>query len=628
MKMHFSQILKSIFLPPKKMCNDMNLSPFQNSKDIEDPQILFGREEDLRKLCDYANGLHQVQIIGARRFGKTCLIKSFITQHKQNTNRRAYPVYIDLYSDGVIGTANVYRYFIAQILSSLYIDGYINGDVIVDNYTITLDKKWKKIRRQLKSIDNDDIIDFFDEVVEWCSRKIGQTILLLFDEYEKAIDSFDNINGLMHLRQLTNGSTDIMFWIIGATPWETLILDAERAVIRGSGVFNGIGIPLYVRPISYLDYKKMWLHECHLITDEIKRKNLESLCDKIYESSGGVPCFAKEIGAIVNIESKYPHYDRLNIHFAEIVKTLDNAEMRSLRDLQSSPKEFAITEKPKSIKALEEYGIICLDNNNRYFISSRFFADYLRAKMCEEQSSPTENIDFNKYVEDIAEKICRINDIWFNQCGMYMFDFENDTQRHYSTLRKPCDNPDQFSSFINAIYLIYWEGAKENDIAGDKIPEYFKKTMFRLSMDRIRHVFGKAHEKYKLTTRYGQVNITTALSEITGYSTEPETPEEWLSFQECMLKRFLKELSDIYKSITPDVQSGKSYTGVIVEVPKADGRVFKNVKSEISHRLLRIKNSDLSDLHDGDIITFIAKQEADPNDPLMTYWVAYDVHID
>ena len=276
--------------------------------------------------------------------------------------------------------------------------------------------------------------------------------------------------------------------------------------------------------------------------------------------------------------------------------------------------------------SLEDYGIIRMDDNNRYYIPSRFFADYLRAKLQEEKSSTIDIIDYNKYVDGIAEKICRINDIWHNKFGIYMFDIENDTQRHYSTLRKPCDNPDQFTSFINAIYLLYWEGAKENEIAGYKIPDYFKRTIFRMSMDRIRHVFGKAHEKYKLTTRYGQVSITTALSEITGYSTEPETPEEWLSFQECMLKRLLKELSDINRSITPEVVNGGTFTGVVVEIVKPDGKIFKNVQSEISHRLLRIKNSNLNDLHNGDNVSFIARQESDPTDSLMTYWVAYNVH--
>lgn len=607
----------------------MNTTPFRTNCEIKDPLKLFGRNEELQNLCDYAEGLQQVEIIGARRFGKTCLIRSFITSYKENTNRRSYPIFLDIYSDSIKGTTNVYRYLTAQIISNLNIDGYIGDSVLsINDISIIPSDNWIKIYKQLGEVDDEiEQISIFDKTIKIFSNQIGQTLLLIFDEYEKAIDAFDRIDSLMHIRQITNSTDYLSFWIVGATPWKKLVLESKKD-IRGSGVFNGVTFPLYVKPIGREDFQKMWLSECNLIGEDSKRQQLLSYCDKVYESSGSVPCFAKIIGFTCLIEKDYPHYNCLIAQFAEIEKNLTKEEIRSLKDLISSPREYTDSEKKDSIASLEDYGIIRIDNSNRYYIPSRFFADYLRAKILEEQSSVIEIVDFNKYVDDIAEKICRINDTWYNNFGMYMFDIENDTQRHYRTLRKPCDNPDQFTSFINAIYLLYWEGAKNNDIAGEKIPDYFKKTMFRLSMDRIRHVFGKAHEKYKLTTRYGQVNITTALSEITGYSTEPETPEEWLSFQECMLKRFLKELSDIYKSITHDIQIGKSYTGVIVEVTKADGRVFKNVRSIISHRLLRIKNSDQSILHDGDNVTFIAKQEVDPNDPLMTYWVAYDVHLD
>lgn len=607
----------------------MNTTPFRTNCEIKDPNRLFGRKEELQKLCDYAEGLQQVEIVGARRFGKTSLIRSFITIYKGKDSRRAYPIYLDIHSDSIKGTANVYRYLSAQVISNLYADGAIGDNVIsFDDINITPSKNWNKVYKQLGDVEDEiEQISIFDETVEFFSEQIGQTLLLIFDEYENAIDSFDKIDGLMHLRTKTNTTNYLSFWIIGATPWKKLILESNIDV-RGSGVFNGITFDLYVKPLYWTDFKDMWTNECNLIIEESKRQQLIALCEKIYESSGSVPCFAKIIGFTFLIEKNYPQYNCLTVQFAEIERNLTNEEIRSLRELLSSPKQYLDTDKKESITSLEDYGIIRMDDSYRYYIPSRFFSDYLRAKLQEEKSSTIDTIDFNKYVDGIAEKICRINDIWHDKFGIYMFDIENDTQRHFSTLRKPCDNPDQFSSFINAIYLIYWEGAKENDIAGDKIPEYYKKTMFRLSMDRIRHVFGKAHEKYKLTTRYGQVNITTALSEITGYSTEPETPEEWLTFQECMLKRFLKELTDINKSITPDVQIGKSYTGVIVEVFKPDGRVFKNVRSEISHRLLRIKNSDLSDLHDGDNVTFIAIQEVDPNDPLMTYWIAYEVHLD
>lgn len=619
--------LSNLFSEQKEKVKAISL-PFQTSTDIEAPNQLFGRDDDLQYLCGYAEGLQQVEIIGVRRFGKTCLAKTFVALEKKNNNRRVYPVYVDLYSDGIIGTANVWRYLSSKIVSNLYYDGYIsNKKITIDGYKIKPLRKWEKVYKQLSLLNNSDARCLFDEIIEKYSKQLRQTILLLFDEYEKCTEAFDNINGLMHLRKLSNDTPKyVSFWIIGATPWRIFVVD--KPDYDGSGAFNGVTQNRYVCPLNKDDFKEMWEYECDLITDEIKRQELKDMCEKVFVSSGGIPCFAKEIGAYCLIEGEYPKYNRLNNHFVEIKKKLSNEELKYLRVLLSSPQKYAPTEVPNSIDVLETYGLIKKDEQERYFIPCRFFADFIRAELFEKQLSTTDNIDYITYVEKISDIIRRINDLWFNKYNIYMFDITNATQGYYQTLPKPCDNPDKFSVFINAMYCLYWEGAKENDIAGEKIPEYFKKTIFRLSMDRIRHVFGKAHEKYKLTTRYGQVDITTALSEITGYSTEPETPEEWLSFQECMLKRFLKELSDIHKSIIPEIVNGGRYSGVIVEVSKQNGRKYKNIKSEISYRMLRIKNSNLQELHDGDCVSFTAKQESDPNNPLMSFWIAYDVELE
>ena len=515
--------------------------PFQTSTDIEAPNLLFGRDDDLQILCGFAEGLQQVEVIGVRRFGKTCLAKTFISLEKENKNSRVYPVYVDWYSDGIIGTANVWRYLSSKIVSNLLNDGYISNNIItIDEYKIKPKKKWEKVYKQLSLLNNSDARCYFDEIVEKYSKQLKRTILLLFDEYEKCTEAFDNINGFMHLRRLSNDTPKyVSFWIIGATPWKTFVED--KPDYDGSGALNGVTQNRYVCPLNKNDFKKLWEYECGLITDEIKRQELKEMCEKVFVSSGGVPCFAKEIGAYCLIEGEYPKYNRLNNHFVEMKKKLTEEELKYLRILLSSPQEYAPSEVPNSIDVLETYGLIKKDERERYYIPCRFFADYLRADLYEKQMSTPNNIDLITYVEKIIDTIRRINDLWYNKYMIYMFDITNATQGYYQVLPKPCDNPDKFSVFINAIYCLYWEGAKENDIAGEKIPGNFKKTLFRMSMDRIRHVFGKAHEKYKLTTRYGQVDITTALSEITGYSTEPETPEEWLSFQECMLKRFLKE---------------------------------------------------------------------------------------
>lgn len=607
-----------------------NVSPFRTSKDIDNPLLLFGRDDDLKILCAFAEGLHQIEIIGARRYGKTCLIKCFITKQKNNENRKTYPVYLDLYSDGIKGTSNVYRYLSAQVLCNLYVDGYINGNIIVDEYTVRLNEHWEKIYKQLLLVSNDDIMVCFDKIAEKYSRDIGQTILLLIDEYEKAIDSFDDINGLMHLRSLSDGPTDIMFWIIGATPSEKLILEADKAVIRGSGVFNGIAPTIFVRPLNFTDFKQMWFYECSLISDEAKREELDSLLDKVYESSGGVPCFAKEIGAIVNIENNYPLYNRLNIHFAEIVKNLNDNEMRCLRDLQLSPKDISSSKKTKSIVTLEEYGIICLDKNNRYKIASRFFADYIRAGILEENCVRNDEPVIDRIVQDIKRVYYNINDRYYNLYGKCMFDPTKDTVNLFDDLPKRCDSREKVPNFVNTIYLLYWEGAKESK-GGDKIPDPYKWTMFRKAMDRIRHIIGKAHQQDKLEILPGQIDKATALKEIWGDSIEPQTSEEWLYFQECMLHRFLQELTELYNSI----DNGSQEVPITLPIPKLVTGIFhkglygnKDTVEQYNGYTQKVRSIRIGEiLSDGDEVEYSLCREPNHDPTKGWFYYAEDVHL-
>ena len=261
----------------------MNTSPFRAHSEIEDPKLLFGRKEELKKLCDYAEGLLQVEIIGARRFGKTSLLKSFITRQKECVNRKTYPVYIDVDSDSIEGTTNVYRYLTSQLVANLLTDGYINeGELTIDDFNINLNKDWRKVYKQLGMVEDEiDQIGIFEKAVELFSQQIEQTILLIFDEYERAVDAFDNIKGLMHIRQMTNESNSLSFWIAGASPWKKFILGSTQDV-RGSGVFNGITFNVDVCPLKKEDFHDMWDHECSLVVDDAKRKHLESLWEKVF----------------------------------------------------------------------------------------------------------------------------------------------------------------------------------------------------------------------------------------------------------------------------------------------------------------------------------------------------------
>lgn len=611
----------------KKECKNKEMKTlfFQSSTDIEIPDLLFGRKEILQKLCDYAEGLHQVQIIGARRFGKTCLAKSFVTQEKTNQNRNVYPVFVDLYHDEINGTANVYRYLSAQIIANLYNDDYLNDTSfkVEDYIKITPNTNWKRIFKQLCIIEDVDVKDYFDETLKITKEKVGQTILLIFDEYEKSTEAFDSVHGFRHLRKLSNETPYLKFWIVGATPWDKFVMGDDKDDYRASKVFNGIQRDIYVRPLFFDDFQKMWNHECNLIPDEVKRQNLDSLCEKIYISSGGVPCFSKEIGAYIYIEGMYPEYDCISKHFPEIENNLSDEEIRYLRELLFAPKEYESI--PKSIKELEEYGLIIKDEQNKYNISIRFFADYLHAKLLDEQHVSTNGSTINSIVDKIEDTIYQINNNWNTLCGKHMFDPAINDQKLFRSLRIECDCREKSSSFVNSIYILYWEGSKENGIV--KIPEEFKWTMFRKAMDCLRHTIGGAHQEDKLKQNPGQIKKDIALKEIYGSQIEPQSKKEWLYFQQCMLNRFCNELINLNKSVEKQIQNSnqkqvfgifhKGIGGKRDSVEQDDLGYYQQVHS--------IRQGEI--LNEGDEVEYLLCWKPNPQDPMRKFWYAEDVHL-
>ena len=612
---------------------------FQSSTVIEIPRYLFGRSEELQKLCGYAEGLHQVQIIGARRFGKTCLAKSFVTQEKQNKNRNVNPVYVDMYSDEISGTANVYRYLSALIISNLLNDSFISDDTLtIFGYLVTPHADWKIVFKSLRNIENGDARCVFDETVKISNKTTAQTLLLIFDEYEKSTEAFDNVQGFRHLRNLSEKSL-LKFWIVGATPWDKLVMADDKADYRASHVFNGVQYPVYVCPLELKDFKIMWNYECSLIPDDSIRQSFESLCEKVFVSSGGVPCFAKEIGARTYIEGRYPEYDCISIHFPEIEKMLSDDEKKQLRELLFAPKEYDPLLRPKSITVLENYGLIIKNEEDKYTISIRFFSDYLHAKLLDERLVIPENLSIDGIVEKIDETIILINEKWKAFSGKYMFDRANDSGRLYRALSKACDCREKAPNFINSIYLIYWEGAKESK-GGEKIPDSFKWTMFRKSMDRIRHVMGKAHQQDKLEKLPGQIDTPTALKEIWGSSIEPRTPDEWLRFQQCMLNRFVQELVDLNdyiekelydnkETISPSIDEGlcdgEEYEGIVIEVQNQHG-TFLNIRCDSYPYPLQIKSLK-EEVYVDEIVFFRASWVPNKKDPNKKFWYAEDVHL-
>ena len=91
---------------------------------IERIDALFGREDTIRTLLTYAKRREVVNLVGARRSGKTCILHTLYTTIKETVSE-VFPILIDAKESGITSdTDATYRYFLAQIVSALNSDGY------------------------------------------------------------------------------------------------------------------------------------------------------------------------------------------------------------------------------------------------------------------------------------------------------------------------------------------------------------------------------------------------------------------------------------------------------------------------------------------------------------------------
>lgn len=513
---------------------------------ITDPNLLFGRSKDLQVLNSFAKSLTQVELIGARRFGKTCTLKCLQTMLKNSTDAPVIPIYVDMSSDQIIGTSNVYRYLTARILATLFENKSIDSSEIeIDRTIIVLSEEWEKVISQLEAFASiTDIISVFKKVARYYSSVLNKCILFLFDEYEfMAQKAFDKPKAFMAIRKLSDeilpsGIPPISFWLAGASPWSKFV--DNNSNVGGSGEFNTVTNTHYLVPIDNESFDNMWKYECMKITDETEKQKLISCSSKAFQASGGVPYYAKAIGKDYLATNCFPKYTKLKSQFIEMEKIFSNEEKRILREIANGPKKYE--KKSISLENLESYGLIRQAKSGNYIIPIMFYADFCRASLFEQIKVIETNSLLDKQ-NRIIKLMHDINENWKILKSHYLFNLSNSMSLQQSTLHKQCLNEDIFASFIDKIYVIYWDS---NTIdAGPTIPKRhdlprrFQSSKFRKSMDTMRHYLGNSH----FTENFNpQISLQDALLYIYGSQVRPQTTNEWLSLQDCFLSRFIDEL--------------------------------------------------------------------------------------
>lgn len=549
---------------------------------ITDPAKVFGREHDLKVLSEYAESLTQIQIIGARRFGKTTVALCLETLLRNNTNSNVYPLYTDVKTAGIKGTANFYRYLISALVSRLSQDKIFRSKQKFGMISIKPNCEYLKVYDELLSYPDAFMADAFIKLSSHFSDKMKKTILAVFDEYEyMAKSTFDNLDGFMPLRNystdyLESGVRPFIFWLVGARPWGYFVKENKLSnidVIGGSGEFNGVEIEHYLAPILKEPFLRFWESRCDeyydgpLSDEQIEeREFISSYGEKVYESISGVPFYGNTVAKYLKVHREYPDYMIIKSHIKEALSIFDEQTISFFRGLCNP----MIITKNDDYDVLYNYGLIRVsDADGTCSVSMDFFKDYLiknyppiDAKDDNSTLSSSKSSVIKKLVDSIDETIEYINETCRNKSRPPIFAPSEEDRRNRNAMLKECSKEEDFGSLLETLAKVYYERSKAFDsIRNDNVPGYrlaelevggrdlYKSRPFFKVLEPLRTYY-KAHLRDKVDRRNPyQLDKGQALQDLQGHKNEPETPDQWFELQKRMLQRFSMELNIVKQKV-------------------------------------------------------------------------------
>ena len=547
---------------------------------IAEPTKIFGRSSDLRKLEEYAKSLTQIQIIGARRFGKTTVSLCLETLLRNNDVSNIYPLYTDVKTARIKGTANFYRYLIALLTERLFVDGVIKSKIKIGKKNIK-SSDYTTIYKELETLPDYGMSDTFITLCTEAANTLNKTILVIFDEYEYMAEStFDSLDGFMPLRDysttyLDTGIPPFIFWLVGARTWGSLVEEKRLTnvnIIGGSGEFNNVEIEHYLTPIPKESFLDFWNTRCNEYYSEEVNGDLEGEKEfilsyglKAFELVSGVPFFGNSVAKYLKTNKTIPDYTVFKSHFDETLRLFNNETLTLLRSL-CTPQ---IAPKNEFYYSLKNYGLITISDDNKCSISMSMLKDYLIAKYKNnevnsknEQKQVNEiNIQLETLVDSIYDLIDNINDTCLNKGIELVFMPSVEDNRHHKTLLKPCENGEDFGRFVETLSKVYYERTKDFDpqrkmsIPGLRLAKLengdelkYKNRRFFTILETLRTFCG-AHLRDKVERKPYQIEKGDALEILQGHKNEPDTPEAWCNLQYKMLQLFKTELGTIKQKV-------------------------------------------------------------------------------
>lgn len=589
------------------------MEPFIVGVDISDVANLYGRKRQIEILISCAKRKENAGIIGARRFGKTCLLKAMENHINSNKDFCAYPVYFDVKTQTGIkkNTPEVYRSLAALLASKMCIDGLLpEGDF--------------KISRRCKLYVSSDILDMLIQMKEWKSEyqkeaiffladkvaETGKYVLLLIDEIDYLLlEALESPSDFARIRgAATDKSCKMKFWIAGTSTWSAICTDVGSPELN-CGLQN---VTLY--SLDKDESSNMWNDECMLIVDAHLRNKLINLKDIVIEKTGGVPYFEKFIGSCFlnkSVESM-PDYTIIRDYLSEIVNSrfMSKSERNVLTALCEGPKPFE--DIPDGVNALMSKGLLS-KNGDCYDISMGYLKDYIIA--CgnnKELDTPDEiaQMEIDVLVEQIGRLRDTVNKSYYPELTPFIASTEDVSD--FRTLKIPCYNESTMDAFSGALYKLYYEGSDK----GNNLPEGFSVKDFSNMVRALRHMYNHRECEPTSMTK-GQLLLKI------NHGMHPIEKEHFSNMQVEMLQAYIRELTEminIRESKGIALVAGKDYDGVILE--NTEG--FKSIRCNLTKRPLQMRRTNFADFSDGDEVLFTAGiEQYDITKPKI--WIAYNI---
>jgi hypothetical protein len=530
------------------------MDSFKPNQIINDPKLLFGRNDPHQLLDQALSNIKRrtpFQLYGERRSGKTsvlsCLAKIL------DADPQYIPLLIDLKKDSFIrGNANVFRYLIAKCVYELYKSVRISNIMFssLHELDIASNSRWEDIYEKLQHLTDFRISGIFEEITKLTRDDFNRIFVLLIDEYEFLFTkSFDSPSGFFVLRELSSlPDAPLVYVVAGATKWDMLCSETGSAELNNLG-----GSLLYVSPIDYEDFEKMW----NYYTNELPDNGVLAECSKVYELSGGIPFFAKLIGEC-QLSGLHNMIDiNLSPHFLRIYNNLNKQEQKIVSMVMNGDNLGCV-----QVDDLIYRGILkfCDENCD---INGELFKKYIYAR----KYSPSKDDDRQNRLLDSSRKIqsliAAINDTSINKCGKNIFEVSNADFHCFEDISKLAVEREDINAFASAIYLTVFERTADRvNIESDsesrecvrnlvRLPkEYRRKNKFIQVIDSLRHHYG-GHNTHLPTfnIRKNQMEKRDLLMILTDSKNEPLVPDEIYKLQNKLLSMFIEYLEKLNQSM-------------------------------------------------------------------------------